>query len=292
MENKIKISEEMVRIRPDKLEPHPWNFERLPVTNEEKEEWINFKESIWRDGVWADKPILISKEKSSVSGKHFILRGRRRWKAITEGIKKEKLPTSYTIPAVYLLSDENTLFEAIYGDNDTPFKYRPEDRQRIIKERWGVKAILEISSGGSRKGEIIVKKPLHQVIKEAIPSWSKATIEYDLTALRKALKAEAESKYPELSEEKIANLNRQVRSWWERKSKILKLEEELEEVKKGYKEKIQQISGELSTYSKGFPVAGGPEKYIESFINSKRPEFKSLQEIRGIKDWLKKNKKG
>lgn len=282
----------MIRVRPDKLEPHPWNFERTPVTKEEKDEWINFKESIWRDGVWADKPILISKEKSPSTGKHYILRGRRRWKAISEGIKKEKLPSNYTIPAVYLLSDENSLYEAIYGDNDTPFKYRPEDRYRIIKERWGTAAILEINSGGSRKGEIIVKKPLFEIIHEAIPSWPLATIKYDLIILRKLLKAESEEKYPELSEDKIANLNRQIRSWWERKSKILKLEEELEEVKQGYKDKIQKISAEMSTYSKGFPIAGGPEKYIATFINSKRPEFKALQEIRGIKDWVKKNKNG
>ncbi|TGM88284.1 hypothetical protein [Leptospira bouyouniensis] len=292
MESKIKISEDIIKIRPDKLEPHPWNFERSPVTTEEKEEWINFKESIWRDGIWADKPILISKEKSSSTGKHFILRGRRRWKAISEGIKKEKLPANYSIPAVYLLSDESTLYEAIYGDNDTPFKYRPEDRYRIIKERWGVDAILEINSGGSRKGEIQVRTPLYELIHSAIPSWSKATIIKDLTNLRKILKEESETKYPELSEERITNLNRQIRSWWERKSKILKLEEELEEVKQGYKEKIQKISEELSTYSKGFPIAGGPERYISSFINSKRPEFKSLQEIRGLKEFIKKNKSG
>ncbi|TGM22030.1 hypothetical protein, partial [Leptospira meyeri] len=269
MESKIKISEDIIKIRPDKLEPHPWNFERSPVTTEEKEEWINFKESIWRDGVWADKPILISKEKSPTTGKHYILRGRRRWKAISEGIKKEKLPSSYTMPAVYLLSDENSLYEAIYGDNDTPFKYRPEDRYRIIKERWGVKAILEISSGGSRKGEIIVKKPLFETIHEAIPSWSKAVIKSDLILLRKILKAESEEKYPDLTEDKIENLNRQARSWWERKSKILKLEEELEEVKQSYREKMHKISEEMSLFSKGFPVAGGPEKYIASFINSK-----------------------
>lgn len=281
----------MTRIKPDKLEPHPWNFERTPVTTEEKEEWINFKDSIWRDGVWADKPILISKEKSPTTGKHYILRGRRRWKAVSEGIKNGRLPSNTTIPAVYLLSEENSLYEAIYGDNDTPFKYRPEDRHRIIKERWGVKAILEVNSGGSRKGEIIVKKPLHEIIREAIPSWSKATIENDLTVLRKILKAESENKYPELTEEKIEKFNRQVKSWWERKSKIIKLEAELEEVEKGYKDKIQSISSELATFSKGFPAAGGPEKYIASFINSKRPEFKSLQEIKGLKEFIKKVKK-
>lgn len=290
MESKIKISEDMIRIRPDKLEPHPWNFERTPITKEEKEEWINFKESIWRDGVWADKPILISKEKSPSTGKHYILRGRRRWKAASEGIKKEKLPANFTIPAVYLLSDEESLYEAIYGDNDTPFKYRPEDRFRIIKERWGVDAILEINSGGARRGDFQARTPLYEIIKNAIPSWSKDSIIKDLVTLRKILKEESETKYPELSEEKIASLNRQIRSWWERKSKIVKLEEEWKEVNKSYKEKIQKISSELATYSKGFPVAGGPEKYLASFINSKRPEFKSLQEIRGLKEFVKKNK--
>lgn len=290
MESKIKISDEQFKIVAEKLEPHPWNFDRAPETTEEKDEWINFKESIWRDGVWADKPILISKEKNNL-GKHYILRGRRRWKAISEGIKKGKIPKNYGIPAVYLLSDESTLHEAIYGDNDTPLKYKPKDRYRIIRERWGDKAILEMNSGGSRKGEIIVKTSLVDIIHNSIPSWSKHTITHDLFVLRKILKEESEVKYPDLPEEKIERLNRQVLSWWERKRKIIKLEQELEEVKQGYKEKINTISAELSTFSKGFPVAGGPEKYILAHIGSKRPEFNLLKEIKGLKEFIKKTSK-
>jgi len=284
----IKISDEQIRIRADKLEPHPWNFERSPETTEEKEEWINFKESIWRDGVWADKPILISKEKSG-SGKHFILRGRRRWKAITEGIKKGKLPDNYSLPACYLLSDESTLYEAIYGDNDTPLKYRPQDRFRIIKERWGVQAVLAMNAGGSRIGTIIVKTSLVDVIHNAIPSWSKHTITRDLFLLRKILKEEEEIKYPDLPEDKIEKLNRQVLSWWERKRKIIKLEDERQAAIDSYREKINSLASELTTFSRGFPVAGGPEKYIKAHINSKRPEFNSLKEIKGLKGYAKKS---
>ncbi len=291
IESRIKISDHQIRIKSTDLEPHPWNFERTPETTEEKEEWIHFKASVWRDGVWADKPILISKEKNNF-GKYYILRGRRRWKAIVEGIKKGKVDSGYKIPAVHLLSDSSTLHEAIYGDNDTPLKYKPKDRYRIIKERWGIDAILEVNAGGSRKGKVIVKRSLADVIHEAIPSWSKHTINHDLLNLRKILKGELDGKkYPDLSAEKIESLNRQVLSWWERKRKVLRLEEELEEVKQGYKEKINEISSEISLFSKGFPIAGGPERYIQAHINSKRQEFHSLKEIKGLKEYLKKKEK-
>jgi hypothetical protein len=281
----IKISEDIIRIKADQLEPHPWNFERKPESTDEKADWMNFKLSIWRDGVWPDKPILISKTKNE-NGNYQILRGRRRWKAVSEGLKLGKI-ASDKIPCVQLLSDESTLLEAIYGDNDTPFKYRPSDRYRIIKERWGIKAVLAVNSGGDRVKTMDVKESLADVIHKAIPSWSLDTIKKDLANLRKLHREEMDA-YPDLSEDKIEKLNHQVLSWWERRKMIIQIEAEKEQAIQTYKKRIEKVSREMSDFNKGFPIAGGVERYILAHIDSKRPEFSALKKIKGLKEYIKK----
>lgn len=270
------------------LEPHPWNFARPPRDQTEKEEFQAFKQSIWKDGVWSDKPIVITKEKPN--GKYQILRGRRRWEAIVEGIQKGKVEEKYKIPCLFLESDfEEVGLEVIYGDNDSGKKYRPEERQKIIIERWGLKNVLKDSRGGdytSAEQRAREKESLRDQIKKAIPVWTIYQIDRDITAIRK--EHSKELKYPEIDEQTVEKLNRQVLAWWERVKQKQAIEKEMEKVLDKFGERIQKANNEISAFAKGFPAPGGPEKYLEQFIDSKRPEFKPLRKISGLADYIKK----
>lgn len=283
----IKLSDSITLVSPKMLEPHPWNFARPPRDQIEKEEFLAFKQSIWKDGIWTDKPIVITKEKPN--GKYQILRGRRRWEAIVDGIQKGKVDDKYKIPCLFLESDfEEVGLEVIYGDNDSGKKYRPEERQKIIIERWGLKNILVDYRGGdytSSEQKARYKEPLRDIIKKAIPQWTIHQIERDLSAIKAAHK---NSKYPEVDEEMAEKLNRQVLAWWERVKQKQAIEKEMAKVLDKFGERIQKANNEISTFSKGFPAPGGPEKYLEQFIDSKRPEFKPLKKISGLVDYIKK----
>ncbi|MDZ4726220.1 MAG: hypothetical protein SH817_08680 [Leptospira sp.] len=285
--SKLKISSVVTQKKAISLRPDPKNAARPPRTPEQKEEWRSFCESVWKNGIWGDKPLLVYKDKKS--GKLLILRGRRRWTAVIEGIKKKKLPKNFMVPVVFLESDyDSTYREAIYGDNDTNQRYWPEERQEIMIREWGIPALIKNYKGGdytSGKAETDprnLRKAIRHVIHEAIPQWTLYQIDRDLEAIKKANKNE---KYPELTDDQIQSYNKQILSWWERVNILRKIEKEKEDELKKFIKREENAKKEIADFAKGFPK-GGPELYAKIALKSKRSEFQVLKKIKGLDEYI------
>ncbi|WP_165784046.1 ParB N-terminal domain-containing protein [Leptospira levettii] len=287
---KLKISDKIEYFRVDELEPHPWNFNRTPSkseqTQEEKDEQEVFDKSIRRNGV--EIPILVTLGKNS-KGNYEILRGRRRFTSVKKAIANGQLPENYKIPGFRLISSEETIEEAIYGDNDQGRKYTPDERRKIIVDRFGLENLLEEGRGGNRGNQIVGGRKAEEegIVKQVharFPWWPIGTLQRDVAVIRRTYSNVKKFREPE--DETIPTLNTLVRSWYENYKERTRLEKEkqeaLEKIAVSFNTKIQKKEGEMRFFAQDFRPYGGIENYILKAWNSRRPEFQGVKKLRGL----------
>lgn len=285
------LSDVKSKIHYTRVKNDTWNFERKSKSEEDLEKQRIFEADIQKNGV--TEAIVISRDKDD-DGLFVMARGRRRLtaiqKAVEKGILSEKDPRTYlpyrTVEGDYW--DNEIRMQAVYGDNDNRKNYTPEDRQRIILDRYGAKEILKTTRGGHYRdgkpvGQTAEKPDSLELRIHRETRWSKFDIRRDLAALRKHL--EPDKNYADLSEDKIDQLNKQFLSWWERKKQALNVEREMKKTVAKYKTEIEKINQDARTFSQGFP-AGGPEAYAKNAIRSKRADFRAIREIRGLREYV------
>ncbi|NUM42480.1 MAG: hypothetical protein HUU45_12705, partial [Leptospiraceae bacterium] len=274
----MKINETLLKIKPEDLEPHPWNRKRIENEDEldskrrEKlrEEQIKFEESIAKSGIWESSPLLITKEK--VNGKYQILRGRRRFEAVLKNIKRGKLPFNYKIPCLQMVEDtQEALREAIFGDNDQGRGYSFADRIEILKTLLPLKRLLSAEKGVAKGTGVIAE------LERLLPFWTNSVINKTVTHLRR-LHAD-EMTYKEPPEEKIDNLNRLLLSILQlhktKTQRVEKVRKEITKLEADLKKDVHKIEQEIAEYSREFGK-GGYKAYLRNYLKSKRPEFQGL----------------